>query len=715
MKKLAAGAMVLALLGACGGSDNDVGPTNPTSGNGVPVTSTPATPFTALFVPLSGVLPYPNDAYFAGSTDGTLNMPVSSFAPVTFKMPGSSVAEPVMNALDGFSTTESFSARFDNAIDANSLNAADVVVLQVQTDLATKGVKGFVKPLAYGTDFTASVDAASSGTTLLITPVKPLAAKSSYLVLLTKGIKDTRGNAASADVDYANISSAILTEFAGRPAGSPAAPAACASFTNAILKGLCQLTSTHFLVAGAAGISPSNLVLSASFTTQSISDTLVALNALATPGAYAIADTGINTGQAVPGLPGISEIYQGTLRVPYYLTAPSAQNPTAPLTQYWLSDPTQPNPAGVNPASRLVTQFQPLPAVTANLDIPLLLMVPKVGSPGPNGWPVVIFQHGTPRTRGDALLVADSFAAAGFATIAIDLPLHGITPTDLFAALRIPGKERTFDLDLVNNSTLAPGPDGVIDATGTHFINLANVLVTRDNLRQATSDQVTLVRTIPTIDFNHDGTPDLDGGRIYFVGYSLGAIASVALLGVNSEIKAASLPMGAGRLPYILEESNFYGPQIRASLSAANAALVRGSPLYNTFFRDAQTAVDSADGVNYAQAAVSLPTGSPRKVHMMYIVGGAPNPAGSTWAADATVPANRSQALANLMGLQVFTASGAVTGAGAQVRLNSGVHGSYLDPSASSAVTLEMQQQIATFIATNGSVLNIANPTVVAQ
>ena len=32
------------------------------------------------------------------------------------------------------------------------------------------------------------------------------------------------------------------------------------------------------------------------------------------------------------------------------------------------------------------------------------------------------------------------------------------------------------------------------------------------------------------------------------------------------------------------------------------------------------------------------------------------------------------------MGLTVFTASGPVTGTGAQVRLNSGVHGSYLDP-----------------------------------
>jgi dienelactone hydrolase len=715
MKRLAAGVAIAALLGACGGSDDDIGPTNPTSGNGVPVNSAPSsTGFTALFVPLSGVLPYPNDAYFAGSTDGTLNMPASSFAPVTFTMPGSNVPEPVVNALDGFSTTDAISARFDGNINASSLTFSSVVVLQVDTDLATKGVKGVVRPLTPGTDYTVGVDPASS-TTLQILPVKPLLAKSSYLVILTNGIKDASGKAASADVDFAAISSAIITEFNSRPPNAPPAPASCTTFTNATLKGLCQLTSTHFLVARGAGINLSNIVLTFSFSTQSISDTLVALNSRATAGAYTIANTGLTTAQAVPGSPGLASIYAGTLRVPYYLTAPSASNPTAPLNRYWLTDTTQPNPPGIDPNSRLVTRFKPLPEVTATLDIPLLLTIPTSGGPGPNGWPIVIFQHGTPRTRGDALLVADSFAAAGFATIAIDLPLHGITPADSFAALRQAGRERTFDLDLVNNSTLAPGPDGNIDDTGTHFINLANLLVARDNVRQATSDQIVLVKTIPTIDFDGNSSPDFDPARIHFVGYSLGAISALPLLGVNSDIQSASLPMGAGRLPYILRESDFYKPRINAALAAANAALVPGSPLYNTFFRDAQTAIDSADSANYAAAAVTLPAGNPRKIHMMYIVGGAANPAGGNWAPDGTVPFNRSQQLADLLNLPVFTTSGAVTGNGGQVKLNSGVHGSYLDPRPAAAVTAEMQQQIATFIATNGAAINIANPAVVAQ
>jgi hypothetical protein len=714
MKRLAAGAVVAVLLGACGsdGSDQD----DLLGSRGISTSPLPpSTGFTALLSPNAGALPYPNDIYFAGSTDGTLNLPVSSFAPVTFRMPGSTVAEPVMNALDGFSTTEPASIRFDGPLAASSLTAANVRVLQVAIDPATRGATTIQRLLEPGLEYRAEIDP-TSNSTLLITPVKPLLAKTSYLVIITNGVRDTTGRAASADADFNAISTAIRTELASRPSRSAPTPATCTALSDASLRPICQLTSTHFLAALALGVNLTDIVLTFSFTTQSINDSLVALNASATAGAYQLTDTTLTTAQLVPniGFLGIARVYVGRLRVPYYLSAPSLQNPTAPLTQYWLADPAQ-NPAGIDPNSRLVTRFKPRPAPTTSLDIPLLLTIPTLGSPGPNGWPIVIFQHGTPRTRADALLVAESFAARGIATIAIDLPLHGITPDDVFASLRQPGlTERTFDLDLVNNQTLAPGPDNKVDDTGTHFINLNNVLVTRDNVRQATSDQIVLVRTIPTMDYDANGTPDFDPARIHFVGYSLGAIASVPLLGVNSEIRAASLPMGAGYLPRILQESSFYSGRINSALAAANPALVPGTVLYNTFFRDAQTAVDSADSINYAAQAVQLPTSAPRKIHMMYIVGGAPNPAGGNWPADTVVPVTRSQPLASALNLPVFTQSGPIAGNGAQVRLNAGIHNSYLDPRPAPAVTVEMQQQIAAFIFENGANVTISDPSVIA-
>ena len=225
------------------------------------------------------------------------------------------------------------------------------------------------------------------------------------------------GTAAGADTDFATIRAQIISEFSARAPTAPPAPAACTPVANTTLRALCQLTSTHFLVARAAGLNLANIVLSFSFSTQSINDTTAILSAAplsGTDGAVVVQNTGLTTAQVLPGSPGLARIYAGTVRVPYYLTPPSVANPTAPLTAYWTAagPPVVPS---LDQTSRLLTRFNPVPARVATLDIPLLLTVPTVGGPGPNGWPIVLFQHGTPRTRADMLLVADSFAARGFA------------------------------------------------------------------------------------------------------------------------------------------------------------------------------------------------------------------------------------------------------------------------------------------------------------
>jgi hypothetical protein len=82
------------VLAGCSGSGSDeIGPTDPTSGNGDPGGSSGVGEFHPSFAPLSGVLPFPTDLYFAGSTDGTLNSPVTPFLP----------SAATLNALDGFS------------------------------------------------------------------------------------------------------------------------------------------------------------------------------------------------------------------------------------------------------------------------------------------------------------------------------------------------------------------------------------------------------------------------------------------------------------------------------------------------------------------------------------------------------------------------------------------------------------------------------------
>ena len=192
------------LLGACSGGHGTVGSTNTASGNGNPTvlsTVAPPTSTAALFQPLQGILPYPTDLYFAGSTDGTLNI-----QPENALMPN----QAAINALDGFSTTVVIRARFSGSLDPASFTAQSVVVLQVAIDNNTKATTNVVRPLVFGVDFVVGVgpETGVGGSILEIRPTHPLVASTGttnngYLVLLTKGVSDAAGKATTADTDYA--------------------------------------------------------------------------------------------------------------------------------------------------------------------------------------------------------------------------------------------------------------------------------------------------------------------------------------------------------------------------------------------------------------------------------------------------------------------------------------------------------------------------------
>ncbi|MBK8284574.1 MAG: hypothetical protein IPK97_06615 [Ahniella sp.] len=123
--------------------------------------------------------------------------------------------------------------------------------------------------------------------------------------------------------------------------------------------------------------------------------------------------------------------------VRYFLTAPTAQNPTGPLTGVLARRPgayVPPfNAAGLDATSTNVTFANPFPVATVDAGDPVLATVPNAASGRTKpaaGWPVVIFQHGITRNRSDALAISGTMAAQGFAVIAIDQPLHGIRAID---------------------------------------------------------------------------------------------------------------------------------------------------------------------------------------------------------------------------------------------------------------------------------------------
>jgi len=669
-----------------------IGPTDPTSGNGAGPGSTPSTGFRALFVPLTGIFPYPTDLYFSGSTDGTLNIPASPFNPYI----------ATVNALDGFSTTATITARFSAPIAPASVNGATVRMIQVTIDNATRATTGVVRPLTYGVDYTAAVstEIGANNATLEITPLKPLvpsggATDNGYLVVLTNGITDTTGAAASPDSDYAAIKAAQPT---------------CATITIATLNAICRLTGAHLAIANAVGVPLSQVALTFSFSTQSISDTLQAVAgivAASPPQPIGAVFTGLNTSQLGLPLPGHANIYVGDVSIAYYLSEPSASNPTAPLTKFWQAAGPSPVP-GIDPNSRNLTRFNPVPGPTdPALQIPLLVTVPNAnslagGARPPNGWPVVIFEHGITSDRTSMLAIADAFADAGFVVVAIDHPLHGITSTS--NPFYQPTHERTFNLDLMNNTTGDPGPDGVIDSSGSNWINaFASPLTMRDNFRQAEADLLSLTRSLSILDLTSDGVPDIDMTNVHFVGHSLGGIVGGVYAALGSQVHTATLANPGGPFTRVAIESPTFAPLVIAKLGALGVA--PNTTVFNQFLRDLQNAIDSGDPINYIAAAAAA-----RPIHLIQVVGSATSPP------DQVVP-NSATARLILAGnlTQVSTPGPNQNAAGfrAFVNFTAGGHSSLLDPSASLAATVEMQRETVVFAATDGTTLLISDPTVV--
>ncbi len=777
---------VLLLVCACGntGYGTTTGKADLTGLNGNPGTpscSSPARPAnTALYCPAAGILPYPFDAYFAGSTDGTLNIPANAAWP----------NQQFLNDIDGFSTNAVIRERFNGPIDAASLaTPGAVVMIHINTNNAGPQAKAPVTPAAVGgtgafaplkgcvtggacagADYSVGV-AADDPTILEITPLHPLAASTclptppattspcqtqanggngeAYLVLLTKAIT-VGGVAAAPDVDYASFQQALA-------AGGPT----CPSITAPTLNALCQLTGAHLGLAQlyaqlAPGFNPANVVASFSFSTESTVDSLEIMSATADPTKQTIAvnPTGLNTKQVNPQLQGHADVYVGALSIPYYLGTP-AQGAIAPITDWW-----QAPPFALDKTSTNVTRFNPVPVPTnGHLLIPLLVTVPNGNSlyalgggplPHPGGWPVVIFQHGIFGVREYAFAIADSFADAGFVVAAIDLPLHGVTDkndplyaTDLNPAYTgiIPkgtgSIERTFDLDLNTNQgySVVPGspPDGVIDPSGSHFINIPSPLTSRDNLREGAADLVMLSRLLPALSLGPAGT--INAGAIHHLGHSLGAIEGTMFMAVvGPGVSTATLANPGGNLSQWAITSPSLAPPINAALEAQG--LVPGTTLYANFWRDAQSLIDSGDPVNYIVLATAQ-----HPIHVQQVVGSTPPPADCS--PSAPPPVNcPDQVISNSSTQTLITASGYgpeplvhITAGQAPVVSNpngirgyvnfiEGDHGSLIDDKVP-AVTAEMQLEAISFTGapvppaiplpgTNpGTTLLLGNPAVI--
>lgn len=709
-----------------------------------PTAANPNAGFQVRYTPLGGQMGFPNDLY--SGSNGQLAIPGDT-----------AVAENgpllAMNHLDGFGTQSDISIYFTQPVDETTL-AGGILVFKVTSSPTDKHVTGFTKSLVPGTDYSIQLSPGidSNGQIVTIKPLHPLDPStvnatthvptfSTYMVIVTKGVKDASGDNVSASADYTTILTADTPAIlAGVDPTKIALGSADPLFPVAEFD-LGQLAVAFQVIHTAnPNFALTDIANTFSFSTQFLNISLAELaggaSATTQPTGVGIVDTGKTafqvlqlggvtlTGSAAAAA-GTAEIYAGDVALPYYSPIPSASDPTAALTGSWK------NAKGGDIALSATdpTSFVPKATATQNI-IPILVSIPNAcGAMPAGGWPVVIFQHGITRNREDMLAIAGTLAAPTtcFAVVAIDLPLHGVTDkTDLLyqnqlfkgtaaaAILTKPVTERTFNMDLENNDSLAAGSDGKIDSSGAWFINLTSTITSRDNLREGAADLLNLVATLPNLHTLGASVGGFDTSKVFFVGHSLGGIVGTDFLGADTasgspKVVAATLAMPGGHIAELLRNSATFGTIIDNGLAAQG--LVKGSQAYYDFYSEAQAVVEDGDPANYAVLATA---GHP--IHMIEVVGDGT----STNPPDQVVPNSATDVLVNLMGLTAVNTAGLhplAVNAGTLAQFTVGGHGSFLDPTPPSAaqaaaylaVTTEMQTEMASLEATLGTAVALTD------
>lgn len=688
------------------------------------------------FNPAANDLPLNTDILFAEAAayDGTA------------KVSGTGTVQDALNDIDGWSTNAYFDIAFaGGVIDQASIDAniasptANVFLLPLETSpvgdalnpadlLLPPDGSPFDPAKIVATAFTAEAKTLYDGTSVLrIKPTAPLLAKKKYLVVLTNGILDANGQPITRSAAYDLLGADV-----------PLANAALDPVRDAV-QGWESL-ATSFLGARFS-VDPTStrpmLALTYTFTTTDPVTPLVGMGGpraalFAASGNSPAAISGINTADAsgllsspkprTVAFPAASPtnsfdlstlsagalsaaratLYTGAITLPYYQSAGSSSDFSF-LTKFWTGDNTLAAAMGLplpadSDSTYNVTYRYPFAKKTGDQTVPLQTTLPTSAACTTlfptQSFPVAIYVHGITSDRSSVLALAHSLAGACIATVAIDLPVHGLAPSNpLWAYLNVDrangstvavdnptASERHFEVaqSATTGTPVAMDFTGSAHGSGAWFINLATLNNSRDNLRQAVMDLLNLNASLASVDSDGNGNADFDTSKVSVVGVSLGGMVATVFTTVNqavlaneaqvnaatggafpsrvNPIKALTASAAGGQLTRILENSLAFGPKILAGLHSSGA--VPGSADYGKFMYTTQTVIDSGDPVNFASTLKNLPAPFAVPVLVQEMVGGA-NLGDGTYPPDSVVPNNVNAAVTQnytiLSGPQTYT------------------------------------------------------------
>jgi hypothetical protein len=207
---------------------------------------------------------------------------------------------------------------------------------------------------------------------------------------------------------------------------------------------------------------------------------------------------------------------------------------------------------------------------------------------------------------------------------------------------------------------------------------------------------------LQNISIDGDAIPDLNPFNVAVVSNSAGVFAGVGFVAVEPIISRAYLNTG-GAIALRTAEAGIFGVRIRAALAAAG--ILPGTPRFEQFMTVGQTVLDAADPANWSGDLLG------RNIPVIHNIVIGDNTVPNTVPG---APMAGNEGLNRLLGLVSYSTT-QVNPAGVK-----GVarfipparHDSLFLPTASPAATAEMQGQMASFIASGGTFVNVSNPGV---
>ncbi|WP_135457875.1 VolA/Pla-1 family phospholipase [Vibrio echinoideorum] len=615
------------------------------------------------------------------ATDGTLGLPTSG---------NDSLTNPIaaMNTMDGWSTSMPIIMDFEGTGLADGVATGGVYLLKLSGSLTSETAPSVAGVLTLGTDF--NVLSSASTDTFTIVFNDSLDASSEYVLSLSNELTDVNGDPVGMSASYAALKSSAVTYTEGSLAQA-----------QKVTQGV-ETIFAGANAAGKVSLDSKDIIYSTWFTTESVGSSLFATKAATATGLASANLNGVWKGSANPNSVDLTTAYamqfvstetfktaltndvdfdkyigggeaatiakakgaiefmygatdnvdvsQGFVQLPYYLETSATEWNAQPfesgmpslakVSNALSNSAEQANmaaqlvAAGIDTSilatsqieqlkliglnltladgspldiERVLTKYSPIPQVKSLEAVEFLLFTPNGSDPAN----VVIYQHGITSAKENAYAFAYNLARAGTAVLAIDLPLHGTRSLD--------------DTRSANADVLA-------------YLNLANLPVARDNVRQsaldvmglraalAVSSQATLLGASPLKGF------DLTkGSQVKFLGHSLGGIVGTTAVAASNRtlgsvaanslysFSAAAIENSGGQISNLLLGSTEFGPQVKhsvalsasteyAGFATANCGSLSSKQCYQTFEANATAAQKATMTAAFQQFAYAAQT-----------------------------------------------------------------------------------------------------------